>query len=68
MWDLITTAVVYERASDALSRYLKRKIAARSQSGTFHYPNGREEDYLCLVSELTESLGAMDNGPAIFNT
>jgi hypothetical protein len=28
----------------------------------------RDEDYLCLVSDLAESLRAIDNGPTIFNT
>jgi hypothetical protein len=27
-----------------------------------------DEDYLGLISDLAESLRAMDNGPAIFNT
>jgi hypothetical protein len=68
MWDLIYIAVVYERASDVIVSLSQTRDRSTRQSDRFHYPNGRDEDYLCLVSELVESLRAMDNGPAIFNT
>ena len=52
----------------SLSRCLKHEIAARDNRIGFTTPTGRDEDYLCLVSDLAESLRAIDNGPAIFNT